>query len=266
MPQNVEDINPADWDEYKAHGPGTFNINPVSGLSGFYIGETRLADVVGNADHLELIEYSDLVDLRDTSALVPGMKYRIIDFVTTVDQEDCRSAGHPFDLVVTALDSYTLDEKAIATLPSNGDDYFDARPFHLTAYQDYLEYKRVPLESWEIKYCLDNDKTRFAWADEENGKGVIWYMKDEFNNEAPYDFKNVQFKRYEITAIIDWDEEKFGTHDLIGTYGLPNDLIEVDTENSVWCYTFNGIDYQDSGFSEPYDFSGWHVRPTQAVL
>jgi len=35
------------------------------------------------------------------------------------------------------------------------------------------------LESWELKYCLDNDTDRFEWADINNGKGVIYYMKDE---------------------------------------------------------------------------------------
>ena len=29
---------------YKSHGLGTYNINPVGGLSGFWIGETNLAD------------------------------------------------------------------------------------------------------------------------------------------------------------------------------------------------------------------------------
>ena len=72
---------------------------------------------------------------------------------------------HPFDLIVTAVDSHTLDEHATATLPSNSDNYFDARPFHVPDYQQYLEYARVPLESWDIKYCLDNDKTRFKFAD-----------------------------------------------------------------------------------------------------
>lgn len=137
------------------------------------------------------VTWEMLVGMRDAGFLFPGMKYRIIDYVTTVDQEDCRSAEHPFDLIVTAIDHHTLDEHAIATLPSNGDDYFAARPFHVASYQQYLEYARVPLESWDIKYCLDNDKTRFKFADTENGKGVIYYMKDEFGNEAPYDFKNV---------------------------------------------------------------------------
>ena len=49
------------------------------------------------------------------------------------------------------------------------------------------------LNAWEIKYCLDNDTSRFAWADPDNGKGVIYYMKDEYGNEAPYDFKNIMY-------------------------------------------------------------------------
>ena len=51
-----------------------------------------------------------------------------------------------------------------------------------------------------MKYCLDNDTTRFAWADTAGGKGVIYRMTDEHGNECPYDFKNVQFKRYRRTA------------------------------------------------------------------
>ena len=192
--------------------------------------------------------------MRGNGNLAPGMKYRITDYVTTVDQEDCRSAGHPFDLIVTAIDHHTLDENARATI-HEGDDYFAARPFHVPDYKQYLEYARVPLESWDIKYCLDNDKTRFKFADTENGKGIIYWMKDEFGNEAPYDFKNVQFKRYKITSSP-------GASGLEDMYGLAVGGIEVDTSDEMWCYTFNGADYADFGFSEPYDFSGWHVRPT----
>lgn len=72
--------------------------------------------------------------MRNNGSLAPSMKYRITDYVTTVDQESCRSAGHAFDLIVTAIDHHTLDEHAIATLPSNGDDYFDAREFHVPSY------------------------------------------------------------------------------------------------------------------------------------
>lgn len=34
-----------------------------------------------------------------------------------------------------------------------------------------------------------------------DGKGVIYYLKDEFGNEAPYDFKNVLFQRKNITSV-----------------------------------------------------------------
>ena len=159
------------------------------------------------------------------------------------------------------------------------------------------------IPAWEIKYCLDNDTSRFAWADAEVkqviinvesslsngaplvrrpaydgsghggdsdiyyyawgtdadvedddvtnfvysstemlqngdtvysatdgefyevevemmecGRGVIYYMKDEYNNEAPYDFKNIQFIR-----TLDEDGN-------------------LDEENGedTWCYTFGG--------------------------
>lgn len=64
------------------------------------------------------------------------------------------------------------------------------------------ETKTVPvnMNAWELKYCLDNDKELFAWADT-HGKGVIYYLKDEFGNEAPYDFKNVMFQRRYISAV-----------------------------------------------------------------
>ena len=122
------------------------------------------------------ISYNKLVNLRNNSALQTGVLYRITDYVTTTSQEDTKSAGIPFDIIVMATSNNTLSE--------------DAKAAHRYSY--FLNEK---LDSWEIKYCLDNDNTRFEWADTTNGKGVIYYMKDEFNNEAWYDFKNIQFLR-----------------------------------------------------------------------
>lgn len=59
------------------------------------------------------------------------------------------------------------------------------------------------------------------------GKGVIYYMKDEWNNECPYDFKNIQFKR-----DISWQEEH---EDLLTNLG-----IGIDDCN--WFYTFCAVD------------------------
>lgn len=180
-------------------------------------------------------------------------------------------------------------------------------------------------EGWELKYCLDNDYTRFAWAacdktaaweicvedlwftyqgivyiddveyhlwynskftpqadsstapgylvtvdakpavgaygscvdeafimiTEENyaevtstrkatvttGKGVIYYLKDEFNNEAPYDFKNIMFKRYAcnmnpLYRYLDWDETSYIMCE------SNNPTMATKQFNYVWAYTF----------------------------
>ena len=92
--------------------------------------------------------------------------------------------------------------------------------------EDSNYFANANLPAWELKYCLDNDTTRFAWADNEDGKGVIYYMKDEYNNECPYDFKNIQFQR-----DIDWQEEHSGFIE----------KLSVGVGDVEWFYTFSWI-------------------------
>lgn len=62
---------------------------------------------------------------------------------------------------------------------------------------DYTEpyYIGIDMSKWIIKYDINNDLSKYSWADTENGKGVIFYLKDEWDNECWYDFKNIKFKR-----------------------------------------------------------------------
>ena len=147
-----------------------------------YVDASTLQEVInsggGSADLVISITYADLKNLRDTSSLVPGMQYRIRDYQCTTVQTDTSTAGHQFDIIVTADSEIKLNENARAA-HHDDDTYFAA----------------CKLEAWELKYCLDNDTDRFTWADTSNGKGVIYYMKDEWNNECPYDFKNILFVR-----------------------------------------------------------------------
>lgn len=137
------------------------------------------------------VTYADLVAMRDEGRLVPGQQYRIIDFVTTVDQADAKSAGHQFDVIVTADGPSVLNEKARAAI-SEGDTYFTEAGANLKA--------------WQLWYCLDNDKSRFEWADATNGKGVIYRMIDEWQNDVPYDFKNVVY----VNTEEDYAQYTFG--------------------------------------------------------
>ena len=60
------------------------------------------------------ITYAELVALRGSSSLVAGMQYRITDYACTTTQASTQSAGHPFDIIVTADSANTLNEEARA--------------------------------------------------------------------------------------------------------------------------------------------------------
>lgn len=132
-------------------------------------------DLVGSGSGGALIEiaHSELVDLRDSGRLVQGNKYRITDYNALF--KTLRSAQHQFDIVVEALSSSKLSEKASA-MRHEGDVYFE----------------NSNLELWTVYYSLDNDTSRFKEA-LASGKGFIWRLIDEYNNDVCFDFKNALF-------------------------------------------------------------------------
>ena len=197
------------------------------------------------------VTYGQLVEMRQAALLEPGMLYRITDYATTTVQENTRSAGNQFDIVVMALDSKTLAERAWA-MPHDGDEYF----------------KNSKLEAWQLWYSLDNDTDRFAWADPENGKGVIYRMIDEWGNDCPYDFKNMQFKRWAITALTTGSEDMkaaliydaddnpfcFGAKDVYNGDAISG--ATFSTEISEFYFTFNAV---DEGVNKDYSLGDWGV-------
>ena len=130
-----------------------------------FVTETEL-NVVKN---LKEVTYNELVTLRNSNKLVPGMQYRITDYdCNLISGGDDGSARNQFDIIVTADSSNSINEKARA-IQHAGDTYFS----------------NSNLAAWELKYTLD---TNLFYSTD---KGTITYMKDEFNNECYYDFKNI---------------------------------------------------------------------------
>ena len=310
----------------------------------------KLADYLKGIYH---VTWEELKELRDTGKLVPGHRYRITDYVTTIANDpEARSAGHPFDLLVVATDVDTLSEEA-RVIKSLRKDMTPARFYspsmgawfvrdetndgiyngeQLYAWRSAGEYaftkKLIPednadifvafdtdgngwgtlysietlenfneigeelgdvinsneyfadanLNAWKVWYCLDNDDTRYKWADTENGKGVIWRMIDEWGNDCPYDFKNVQFKRYAILGITSskltedaisylqsalcYDQNGgrcFATKDVYGNW-VPLDVdgtsYEIDETLFEWYYTFHSLSSHDGEtIMDSYDMS-----------
>ena len=197
---------------------------------------------------MEEITWDDLKFLKDSGKLTPGMHYRITDYttITNPSMTVVQSAGHQFDIVVIADGPNTLNENATAVLHS-GDTYF----------------KDCDLNSWRLKYCLDNDRSRFHWAaDEKDGRGVIYWMEDEFHNQVPYDFKNIMFKRFKVNTVgsnspVSFDTFFNGTGNLTITDCISpatsSRIADITRTTFIWCYTFCTFEGDDP--SKPLDAS-----------
>lgn len=133
-----------------------------------------------------------------------------------------------------------------ATIASNGICGATADAGRLLPHPSISYFSDSNLSAWEIKYSLDNDGGRYLWANPD-GKGVIYYMKDEYGNEASYDFKNIKYgDHYTFDYLIDnvhYDGSvKYGRychHNKIdldingyGDKGLPNVCFKNTTNNA----------------------------------
>ena len=215
-------------------GNSTYNISLLDDRLIFYHDGTSVKIYNpgggGVADLMTNVTYSELKALRDSSSLVPGMQYRITDYRCTTIQANTQSAGNAFDIIVTADSSTELNENARAA-HHTGDTYF----------------QNCKLEAWQLKYSINNDTNRFAWADSSNGNGVVFYMKDEWNNECPYDFKNIRFKRWAVTEYEECPSLVVDSQDNYNGYYYG--AMQLDGESQVlenatygedfdWFYTF----------------------------
>ena len=185
------------------------------------------------------ITYADLVALKNASKLVEGTYYKITDYVTTTNgkspntDEPSRSAGHQFDIIVRAISGSTLSELASASLHES-DTYFATQN----------------IGAWQIWYDINNDTTKYDWAvTDGTGKGVIYRMIDEHQNDLPYDFKNIQFYRdktldkYSLVSanMVLSDGYYFTFHYLKDSNNSDNSLLGNCYNNTILKYAENNI-------------------------
>ena len=186
-------------------------------------------DITGNvisatgANCMVTTTYENLVTTRNGNKLIPGMQYRIMDYECTVNSNIKKAIAYTdaaFDVIVVADGMGSINENARCCKRSaKASDY----------------YEKNKLDAWEIKYCLDNDTNRFEWADTKFGKGVIYWMKDEFGNEAPYDFKGIKFVRYELKGsigITQFDNTPITSTSLTNRF-FGNDTFEATSYNEM---------------------------------
>lgn len=168
---------------------------------------------------------------EDNPWLIPGKYYSFIyrckqgDVLTPsgyLNNEyfspDENSASHyekAFRITVLAISYNQLSHDAIIDKPyyatgdsDDPDQYCD--PYYIQRLQSAQvsedNYRSdVDYSKWVIKYDINNDNNLYEWADEINGNGVIYYMKDEHGNEAYFDFKNIKIPHIQY-GIYKYDD------------------------------------------------------------
>ena len=228
-----------------------------------YKSKFKGAEIDAHLEKMVNVSYDELVTLRNEGKLIAGQMYRMTDYETACTLENTQVAGHPFDLVLTALDNKTLDEKCSAIWSERDTD-------------GYFANSNLP--AWDVRYCLDNDTYRFAWA-QMKGKFLIAY--DEWE-----EYEAVQDGTIEIDGVtyIKWSATNgwaiLCTKTASPQYGEEVIVMEIGYEDEPWTAFVNGIEERvggkgviyrlidESENSVPYDFKNiMFMRPlTEGVL
>ena len=158
----------------------------------------------------ESYTYDELSSLVAADGIVVGQQYVLSNYKATVDSTitTARATSNQieFYLILTGTSENTFSDTAIA-----------AKKKDSTSSTNF--------DGWKVSYSFENNTSKYAWADTVNGRGVIYYMQDEFGNSCPYDFKNIQFNISD-TETVEW-RYTFST----GTATEVDASIEGDTNN-----------------------------------
>ena len=224
-----------------------------------YKSKFKGAEIDARLEKMVNVTYAELVNLRDGGKLIAGQMYRMTDYETTCGWENTQCAGHPFDLVLTALDNKTLDEKCSAIWSERDTD-------------GYFANSNLP--AWDVRYCLDKDKARFDWA-QQAGKYLIVDSDGYIYNgrlNGTYTLDGVTYKK--------WDAYSYGELLYILTMSEnPSEgdeaIIGGDQYDTTWAATVLGVESvaddgkgviyritDESENSVPYDFKNiMFLRP-----
>lgn len=132
----VETNNNDETTWYASHGVGTFNVNPVGGVEGFYIGKMKMRETMGYVMYTPLqtgdwqfrgsgvqigheytiektdYEYSSIVVLKDNGTQISQAE---IGLGVSVEYIDFSNQGVP-DVEITATRAYSLQDRSVNTL------------------------------------------------------------------------------------------------------------------------------------------------------
>lgn len=206
------------------------------------------------------ITYDELKALRDNNELIPGMQYRITDYSCTTTQFDTRSAGHNFDIIVTADSTHILNENARACVNANDTTYFKK-----ASGADWINPRPTPVFSYWINTNEDTGYGKVPPAEQGPVHGtaqvITEYTKINYNGrELPAMFnpdpETTTFTNSVVSVqyVVRDDEHSYEG----STEYKPNDVfcelnyVEVDNttypvlyKNDIRHFGYNNVDHDD---------------------
>ena len=214
-------------------------------------------DVIVRADDQSHLNESAFAAHHEGDAYFQNCKLEAWELKYRLDNEKFSLQSGTF--VVEENDSYAL--KKIGTVDVDGTTYilWDASEL----YEDYgltqavsedeevgTDLMKYDPETGEIDSESWTSPIESKQVIEEGGQGTIYFMKDENGNQASYDFKNIQFKRWIVTDSMT-GRTGFTDKYLGVLNNLPANLSVDDEDDFVWAYTFSS----DAAGGEQEDFS-----------
>ena len=178
------------------------------------------------------------------------MKYRLdnVDF----SQRKGTVARTRFGLTITSLGTVDINGTAYVQWnrpsTSNSDGYTRIISLTKEVGAELDLYNHV---TGEINVNYPDTITSIVADITEDGKGTITWMKDEHGNECPYDFKNIQYKRYMTTDSVSGRTGLDGKYMIAAISSCPQYLSMEDVEDFIWAYTFSS----NSAGGEQTDYS-----------
>ena len=193
------------------------------GESTLFIDNIVVRNGIDTTTHINYADIEAMVNANegDEGAFIPGQEYTIDDFQNEWDLVD------------------EIFEDIVSEDPITGKEtirYKNVLPLVVTAKSksELLPYAYfVDHPEWILKYDWTyNDVVCTIDGEEYTAKGRITWLKDEYNNEAGYDFKHLRF-------LIDGSRRyTFSAQDEDGNY-IDNSLIGNVRDNVIDCDSLN---------------------------
>ena len=163
------------------------------------------------------VTHAELVEMVNADALIIGQEYEITDYEATAEPGAAVRGDNQylFNIIVKAMDSSNLSYDARCSF-KDGDSNLKNLLYNSN------------INAWQIKYQLKPDDVYiFDWTDP-NGKGTIFWLKDDVGNELPFDFYNFIYKSDVFTADGVEHDSSLSIYSEKDCYAIPAvfDLIE----------------------------------------